>query len=93
MAAAQRAAGRRVGWLAAALVLAGGAGCAGWEDFDPPVQSEIPEGPGVFSGPRGEFAVEMDVRRGDEDEDEESEESRTEPDRPGEAGEDPGRAD
>jgi hypothetical protein len=52
--------------LVVALAFAVCLGCAGWEDFDPPAQRDIRDGPGLFSGDDGEFAVEMDVRRKDE---------------------------
>jgi len=52
--------------LVVALAFAACLGCAGWEDFDPPAQRDIRDGPGLFSGDDGEFAVEMDVRRKDE---------------------------
>jgi hypothetical protein len=35
--------------------------CAGWEDYDPPRQRDIPEGRGLLSGDDGEFAVELDL--------------------------------
>jgi hypothetical protein len=60
---------RRSGLATAALAFIACAGCAGWEDFDPPVQRDIPEGPGLFSGERGELAVEVDVRQRDPAED------------------------
>jgi hypothetical protein len=44
------------------------AACAGWEPFDPPVQRDIPEGPGLFSGSDGEFAVEVEVAPAEEEE-------------------------
>jgi hypothetical protein len=44
---------------AATIALIGGAlaGCADLEPFDPPVAGEIPPGPGLFSGPDGEFTI------------------------------------
>ena len=44
------------------------AACAGWEPYDPPVQRDIPEGPGLFSGSDGEFTVEVDVAPAEEEE-------------------------
>ncbi len=42
--------------VAAALVLLLAA-CAGMEPFEPPVAGELNAGPGLFSGPRGEFVI------------------------------------
>ncbi len=40
--------------LAAGLLVAG---CADMEPFDPPVADEMQPGPGLFSGPTGEFVL------------------------------------
>ena len=48
---------RGCGVLAAAVVAI--SACAGWEDYDAPVQREIPEGRGLLSGEDGEFAIEL----------------------------------
>jgi len=72
--------GVRARRLAVALAFACCIGCAGWEDFDPPVQRDIQEGPGLFSGDDGEFAVEMDVRRKDETDEDADPETRTDAD-------------
>ena len=45
--------------LALAVCLLGGllSGCAELEPFDPPVAGEMKPGPGLFSGPDGEFVI------------------------------------
>ncbi len=43
--------------MVASVVVLGLAGCGSYEPFDPPVAGEIPPGPGLFSGPSGEFVI------------------------------------
>jgi hypothetical protein len=45
---------RRAAVLAATLLLVG---CADLEPFDPPVADSLRPGPGLFSGPTGEFVL------------------------------------
>ena len=45
----------------ALLALLIGPGCAGMAPFDPPVAGEMDPGPGLISGPSGEFVL---FRRG-----------------------------
>lgn len=44
-------------WLALIMAALLFAGCSHWKPFKPPVASEIPEGPGLFSGEDGEFVI------------------------------------
>lgn len=80
---ARRVTGRGFAVAVALVVSSAGVlalpGCAGWEPFEPELPREIPDGPGLLTGPDGAFVIERRAPiepAGETDEPDEPEEER-----------------